>query len=393
MWFFKKKKQSSNTSLETNRDLVSVRMEAIGGQGANSAGKILAEAAVLGLGYTGNHFSSFGSEKRGSPIKSYVRFSPALKPIRTASSIQQPDILIIFHESLMQTHPEIFEGVGENCDVLINTAKAPQDVVFPQGIAFGSVATVNATKISNSHGCGINAVMLGGLTVFCPEIGKDPLMAALENYFSHLSDKVKNSNLSGFKAAISAVKNREFSKDQAIGESQDVSLPDLGWLNAPLGGVIVNPGNSVLKDHSTSRKGVAPQFNKELCFNCGYCDMVCPDFCFVWELKADGGPELKGIDYQYCKGCQKCVVVCPVDAIKPVAEGDLGQDLTAQKVFPEVSGASIEKRWKNLDWAKYVEELSVEDKMMTLQTELLNHDSYLRPDFSKEIVSRAKLKK
>ena len=58
MWFQKKKE------IKPNRPFVSIRMEAIGGQGANSAGKILAEAAVLGMGYTGNHFSSFGSEKR-----------------------------------------------------------------------------------------------------------------------------------------------------------------------------------------------------------------------------------------------------------------------------------------------------------------------------------------
>ena len=53
--------------VEYQRPVVSIRLEAIGGQGANSAGKIIAEAAVLGKGYTGNHFSSFGSEKGGTP--------------------------------------------------------------------------------------------------------------------------------------------------------------------------------------------------------------------------------------------------------------------------------------------------------------------------------------
>lgn len=59
MWIFGKKPKA-----ELPRKSVSVRMESIGGLGAHSAGKILAEAAVLGLGYTGNHFSSFGSEKK-----------------------------------------------------------------------------------------------------------------------------------------------------------------------------------------------------------------------------------------------------------------------------------------------------------------------------------------
>ena len=31
---------------------------------------------------------------------------------------------------------------------------------------------------------------------------------------------------------------------------------------------------------------------------------------------------LKGIDYQYCKGCLKCVEACPFDALKTIAEED-----------------------------------------------------------------------
>ena len=29
---------------------------------------------------------------------------------------------------------------------------------------------------------------------------------------------------------------------------------------------------------------------------------------------------LKGIDYQYCKGCLKCVEACPTKAISPLRE-------------------------------------------------------------------------
>ena len=31
---------------------------------------------------------------------------------------------------------------------------------------------------------------------------------------------------------------------------------------------------------------------------------------------------LKGIDYQYCKGCLKCVEACPFDALVTIAEED-----------------------------------------------------------------------
>lgn len=41
-----------------------IRLESIGGLGANLAGKMLAEAGVLGLGLNGSNFSSYGSEKK-----------------------------------------------------------------------------------------------------------------------------------------------------------------------------------------------------------------------------------------------------------------------------------------------------------------------------------------
>jgi len=41
-----------------------IRLESIGGLGANLAGKMLAEAGVVGAGLNGVSFSSYGSEKK-----------------------------------------------------------------------------------------------------------------------------------------------------------------------------------------------------------------------------------------------------------------------------------------------------------------------------------------
>ncbi len=47
--------------------------------------------------------------------------------------------------------------------------------------------------------------------------------------------------------------------------------------------------------------------------------MTCPDYVFVWEKGIDkrGQPAmvLKGPNLQYCKGCLKCVEICPVEAL------------------------------------------------------------------------------
>lgn len=391
MWFTKKPLLPDIPS----RNMVSVRMEAVGGQGANSAGKILAEAAVLGSGYTGNHFSSFGSEKRGTPVRSFVRFSTQKSPVRSASFISHPNLLVLFHESLMLSHPEILEGATDQTDVIINSSAAPDKLRFPENSVFRSVATVNATEIARTHQCGVNAVMLGALSKFCPEVSTDVLQKTLQSFFSKKNSRVSSDNTKGFLAGFGEVRWRSFHHRQGTLEVDNNLLPEMGWLNAPIGGIILNPGNSVLKDHSASRKGVAPKFNKEICFNCGFCDMVCPDFCFAWEVDSEGkkSPQLKGIDYQYCKGCQKCVAVCPVEALVPALEKDIGPDERSVKVYPTADRETMIERGRHLDWTAYVDQLSEPERMMTLQTELLNPESYLRPSFSDDLKSSKKSKK
>ena len=78
-----------------------IRFESIGGLGAHAAGQILARAAVLKMDLNGSHFSSYGSEKKGSVIRSYVRLCPADKPIRTSAPIDTPDVIVVFHGALL----------------------------------------------------------------------------------------------------------------------------------------------------------------------------------------------------------------------------------------------------------------------------------------------------
>ena len=79
-----------------------IRFESIGGLGAHAAGQILARAAVLKMNLNGSHFSSYGSEKKGSVIRSYMRLGAAEKPIRTSAPIDSPDVIVVFHGVLMK---------------------------------------------------------------------------------------------------------------------------------------------------------------------------------------------------------------------------------------------------------------------------------------------------
>ncbi|MBT8092915.1 MAG: 2-oxoacid:acceptor oxidoreductase family protein, partial [Gammaproteobacteria bacterium] len=96
--------------LPRDSELFEIRFESIGGLGAHAAGQIVASAAVLCMSLNGSHFSSYGSEKKGSVVRSFVRLSPAGRAIRTSAPIETPDVIVVFHSRLL-AHPATLAGM------------------------------------------------------------------------------------------------------------------------------------------------------------------------------------------------------------------------------------------------------------------------------------------
>jgi len=291
-----------------------VRIESIGGLGAHLAGQTLAEAGVLGMGLNGAHFSSYGSEKRGAPLRSFVRLTERDQEVRTSSPVDRPHLVAVFHEALTR-NKTVLEGLEEDGVLLVNTRHTPAEMAERLGLQGITVGTVDALAIALEEKTRINTAMLGAITRGMGFIDVEAVRRALASTFEKRYAHLLDANLRTFDRGYSEVK-----LERIPGEYRPVEPalggPALGYLNAPLGGAIVHPANSVAKDLSPSRLGRLPQFLQEYCNNCGLCDMVCPDMCFVWQEGVDEkgrpGMMLQGIDYQYCKGCLKCVEVCPV---------------------------------------------------------------------------------
>ena len=114
------------------------------------------------------------------------------------------------------------------------------------------------------------------------------------------------------------------------------AAPAFGYLDAPIGGTILDAGNSVVKNLSTSRQGFLPDYDAESCVHCGICDIVCPDLCFVWSEDADDkiAVKLLGVDYNYCKGCLKCVDACPTGSLTELREEHGWADEHRVPLFP-----------------------------------------------------------
>ncbi len=296
-----------------------IRLESIGGLGANLAGKMLSEDGVVGNGLNGVGFSSYGSEKKGSPVKAHIRFCEPETNIRDTTPIERPHVVGIFHDALFKTI-DCTSGIYPDSTILVNSQKSPDELKNLMKITGGTIAIIDATGIGLEEQTKANTAMLGALyrilDFLDPESMKQTIRRTFEKKYPHLVDP----NIRTFDRGFNEVEFKTYLAEDGA-EPKPFSRPEpvLGYETQAIGGTIINPGNSMLKDLSISRAGMLPHFHEEKCINCAACDTACPDFCFVWEEKADkkGRPQmfLKGIDYQYCKGCLKCVTACPVEAL------------------------------------------------------------------------------
>lgn len=316
-----------------------IRLESIGGMGAHLAGKILSEAGVLKQGFNGAHFSSYGSEKKGTPIKSFVRFCAPDLEVRTSSPVERPRVVAVFHQDLIKTD-DVTRGLYPDGVVIVNTTASPEEIRKRLKLETGTVGVIDATSIAVEEGSRVNTAMIGAVTRVCDFLNADLVKETIRDTFAAKYPRLVDSNLRTFDRGFRELKF-QVSETPACAASGFVrSAPQWGYLNAVAGGVVANPGNSILKDLTPSRTGFLPVFQRELCIDCALCDLVCPDICFVWSQGEDkrGRPAmvLQGIDYRYCKGCMKCVEICPTPALRKEREVDGYADEARVPMFKNI---------------------------------------------------------
>ena len=300
-----------------------LRFESIGGLGAHAAGQILATAAVLRMGLNGAHFSSYGSEKKGSLIKSFIRLGAADQPIRTSAPVESPDVVVVFHGALL-SHPATVAGLRAN-GTLIFTGPPGE---IPDGLArlprTVKVIRIDAQRIAAEEKSRPNAVLTGTLAEAVALFDTDTLLQALSDEFARKRPEAVASNEAAFRRGTA-----EFEILPDVGRVEDdlpIIRPDpfWGYQTAPPGGIILNTGSTAWNDLTTSRTGWLPVLDIEKCIHCGMCDMACPDLCLVWTAEGNQpvptAVKLSGIDYRYCKGCMRCIETCPTGAMTREAE-------------------------------------------------------------------------
>lgn len=331
-----------------DRAYFEIRLESLGGLGANLCGKMLGELGVKYLGLNGAAFSSYGSEKRGSPVSSFIRWCDGDKEILINSPVREPDILGIFQENILMKYPwpDILEMPRK---IVINTRKNAETLVENYPWLSGYIYYLDGISIAMQTKSRMNMIMLGAMmkALEDEEIvngqnteSRDFLTCGrklIEETVGKKYPELLEINLNGFTSGHAMVQRFRRSAD---GPASDVGhgktgsassgisekvMPKArqekliwGYENAPIGGANPLAGSMASNDLSPSRSGYIPLFDESKCIHCGLCDSTCPDMVFQFKRGTYKGKEQmmnRGLDYHYCKGCLRCVAVCPVNAL------------------------------------------------------------------------------
>lgn len=327
-----------------------MRLESIGGLGANLCGKLLGELGAAYLGLNAAAFSSYGSEKRGSPVKSYVRYSMPDREILHNSPVERPHLLVLFHRALAEALP-VTAGLEENCVLVINTDATPERTRDELRLHAGTVCCVDALELALRSKSRVNMVLLGAVARASGFIPLEAVRALVTDTLGKKYPSMLESNLAGLELGYRDVEIKDFPPD---GRYDPVPYREVksqwGYANAPLGGLNPHFGSTVSNDLSSSREGYIPLFLPEKCIHCGLCDSTCPDLVFQFapgEYRGKPAMMNRGLDYHHCKGCLRCVDVCPTAALVAGKESEHPQkkwfvrnkDLIARHLDFEPAGA------------------------------------------------------
>jgi len=181
-----------------------VRIHGRGGQGAVTAAEMLSVAAFL-EGKHAQAFPSFGSERTGAPVVSFLRMDD--KEIRLREPIMQPDALIIQDPTLLH-QVDVFAGLRSGGYILINTNKSFSELGlgdFLKGWPAERLCTVAATDLALKHvGRPMpNVPLLAGFAAVSGLIGLESVLAAIRERFS---GKVADGNVAAAEEAYRNVK-------------------------------------------------------------------------------------------------------------------------------------------------------------------------------------------
>lgn len=153
-----------------------IRIHGRGGQGAVLAGSILATAFVD----EGKHVvavPSFGFERRGAPVASYVRVDD--RPIRQMTNIYRPDCVLCIDPTVARA-VNIFDGIAEGTVLVQTTARPLTELQLPDRVTCAGLCDAVSIALAIFRRPITNTIMLGAFARTTGLVSLASLRLALE---------------------------------------------------------------------------------------------------------------------------------------------------------------------------------------------------------------------
>jgi pyruvate ferredoxin oxidoreductase gamma subunit len=138
--------------------MLQIVIQGRGGQGAQTAGNLLARA-FFADGQQVQAFASYGGARRGTPVSSYIRVDD--QPIRLRCDIEKADAILCFDASLLQ--PPLLSRARPDTLIVVNSVHTVAE--WRENLPAYRVLPVDAIAIARSQGLGriVNSALLGAL--------------------------------------------------------------------------------------------------------------------------------------------------------------------------------------------------------------------------------------
>ena len=152
-----------------------IRIHGRGGQGAVMAGGILAGALVL-EGKFVVAVPSFGFERRGAPVASFLRLDD--REIRQMTNIYNPDCILCIDPTVARA-VNIFDGVREHAVLVQTTAKPLEELKLSERVATVGLCDAVSIALEIFRRPITNTIMLGAFARTTGLVRLESLQAAL----------------------------------------------------------------------------------------------------------------------------------------------------------------------------------------------------------------------
>ena len=136
--------------------MLQIIIQGRGGQGAQTAGNLLA-MAFFAQGRQVQSFASYGGARRGTPVSSYIRIDE--RPIRARCDIERADAILCFDASLLEAR--LLGAARPDTLIVVNSAHDSRH--FAGALPGYRVIPVDGLTLARRHGLGriVNSALLG----------------------------------------------------------------------------------------------------------------------------------------------------------------------------------------------------------------------------------------